>query len=177
VVLTVLLGVVLISVLIAIHRTETRRAYWLGFTLFGSAYLGLSLVPPIESRLITTKALALLDSKLPRLNPIANLDFDKDGWMDIVVANNSRPLALAFYRNNGDGTFQDESAAAGLKPASKLYNSFVGAALTGPAGTTENFVRIGHSLFTLVAAFLGGRLSRYVHRRSHDAAGLLSELV
>ena len=37
----------------------------MGFALFGWAYLGLSLVPSIESRLITTKALAYLDSKVP----------------------------------------------------------------------------------------------------------------
>ena len=35
-----------------------------GFALFGWIYLGLSLVPSIESRLITTKALAYLDSKV-----------------------------------------------------------------------------------------------------------------
>ena len=52
------LGMLLISILLAIHRTENRRAFWLGFALFGSAYLGFFLVPSIESRLITTKALA-----------------------------------------------------------------------------------------------------------------------
>ena len=59
------LGMLLISILLAIHRTENRRAFWLGFALFGSAYLGFFLVPSIESRLITTKALAYLDSNVP----------------------------------------------------------------------------------------------------------------
>ena len=44
---------------------EARRAFWIGFALFGWSYLGLSLVPSIESRLMTTKALAYLDSKVP----------------------------------------------------------------------------------------------------------------
>src|SRR5271157_3785369 len=56
------LGMLSVSILLAIHRTEQRRALWLGFALFGWTYLGLSLVPSIESRLLTTKALAYLDS-------------------------------------------------------------------------------------------------------------------
>jgi cbb3-type cytochrome oxidase subunit 3 len=62
---TITLCMLLISILLAIHRTERRRAYWLGFTLFGWTYLGLSLVPSIEPKLITTKALAYLDSEVP----------------------------------------------------------------------------------------------------------------
>ena len=64
-VFTLTLGVLLISILLAVHRTESRRAFWMGFALFGSGYVGLSLIPSIESRLITTKALAYLDSKVP----------------------------------------------------------------------------------------------------------------
>jgi hypothetical protein len=59
------MGILSTSILLAIHRTGTGRAFWLGFTLFGWTYLGLSLVPSIESRLLTTKALAYLDTKLP----------------------------------------------------------------------------------------------------------------
>ena len=47
---SVTLGVLLISILLAIHRTERGRAFWLGFALFGSAYLGLSLVPSIDTK-------------------------------------------------------------------------------------------------------------------------------
>ncbi len=53
---SITLAVLLVSVLLAIHRTESRRAFWLGFALFGSTCLGFSLVRSIESRLITTKA-------------------------------------------------------------------------------------------------------------------------
>jgi hypothetical protein len=42
-------GVLLISILLAVHRIETRRAFWIGFALFGWVYLGLSMVPSIES--------------------------------------------------------------------------------------------------------------------------------
>jgi hypothetical protein len=69
---TLTLGVLLISILLAIHRVEKRRAFWMGFALFGSAYLALSLLPPIESRLITTKGLAYIDSKVPG-RPVGNV--------------------------------------------------------------------------------------------------------
>ena len=62
---TITLAVLLTSILLAIHRTESRQAFWMGFALFGWTYLALSLVPSIESRLATTKALAYLDSKVP----------------------------------------------------------------------------------------------------------------
>ena len=69
---SIMLGILLISILLAFHRTEKRRAFWLGFALFGWIYLGLSMVPPIESRLITTKALAFVDSKVARPIPAAS---------------------------------------------------------------------------------------------------------
>ena len=56
---TLMLTVLLISILLAIHRSDARRAFWLGFALFGWTYLGLSLVPPIETRLMTTKGAGL----------------------------------------------------------------------------------------------------------------------
>src|SRR5271157_2220571 len=64
-VFTLTLAALLISILLAVHRTESRRAFWIGFALFGWTYLGLSLVPSIESGLMTTKALAYPDSKVP----------------------------------------------------------------------------------------------------------------
>ena len=42
---------------------------------------------------------------------VATLDFDRDGWVDLYVANDSSPSAL--YRNNRDGTFADIGTTAG----------------------------------------------------------------
>lgn len=41
-------------------------------------------------------------------------DFDGDGWLDIVVSSSRTSDELRYYRNNGDGTFTDQSEAAGF---------------------------------------------------------------
>jgi len=43
---------------------------------------------------------------------VALIDFDDDGWLDLVVANDTQPNKL--YRNRGDGTFSDEGLSAGI---------------------------------------------------------------
>ena len=168
------LGILLTSVLLALHRAEKRRAFWLGFALFGTAYLGLSLVPSIESRLITTKALAYIDSKVPRMIPagLAYADFDRDGKLDLYVVNNSQPNAL--HPNKATVVFEEATANGGSKSAGiqvtgsgNLYLSNSARLwLRGSVGTTESFMRIGHSLIALALAFVGGQLSRWLHSRS-----------
>jgi hypothetical protein len=168
-VFTLIVGVLLTSVLLAILRNERRRAFWLGFAIFGTAYLGLSLVPSIEFRLITTKALAYISSKMPK--PIPNgvgveyADYDNDGTIDIYVANNSKPNTL--YVSNGNATFQDVTTTVGLNYAGNRGTNFLnihsGLRL---AGTTENFVHIGHSILALIVAFVGGHVSRHVYDKN-----------
>jgi hypothetical protein len=41
-------------------------------------------------------------------------DFDNDGLLDIMVCTWDAGQGMAFFRNKGDGTFEDRSAAAGL---------------------------------------------------------------
>src|SRR5262245_4405569 len=53
------------AVLLAVHRTGRRRAYWVGFALFGWTYLIASLIPQIAVRLPTNLGLAFIDSKIP----------------------------------------------------------------------------------------------------------------
>jgi hypothetical protein len=162
------LGILLTSVLLAIHRTEKRRAFWLGFALFGTTYLGLSLVASIESRLITTKALAYIDSKLPRSMPmgigLAYADLDSDGWVDLFVTNNSQPNAV--YVNKGNGTFQDLSATVSLGYTGNGTLALNNSAGLGLLGTSASFMRIGHSLIALIVALIGGQLSRHLYEKN-----------
>ena len=48
----------------------------------------------------------------------------------------------------------------------KLWGATTGRLPGGWAGTTENFVRIGHSLLALLAGWFGGLLSRRLWRAS-----------
>jgi hypothetical protein len=75
---TLALAVLLVSILFAVHHTGSERAFWLGFALFGWGYPGLSLVPSIEPRLLTAKALAYLDSMVPGRS-VGVLAFSPDG--------------------------------------------------------------------------------------------------
>jgi hypothetical protein len=173
-VFTATLGLLTASVLWAIHRSDRKRAFWLGFALFGWSYLIASLLPPVGPRLLTTKALAYLDSKVPRTTPmgVAFADSDSDGQMDLFVANDSAPNAL--YRNQGDGTFRVVTPvqAANLSTSSGgviVWNSSSSwKLLAGSGGTTESFVRTGHSILTLVVAVLGGVLSRSLRDSFHE---------
>jgi hypothetical protein len=165
-------AMLLISVLLAVHRRDQRRAFWVGFALFGWVYLAASMVTQIEARLVTTKALSYLDSTRLMTRPAgaAYFDYDGDGWLDLRVANTN-----ALYLNAGNGTFQDVTLNSGViansgqpsgngKPWSSPFMTWK--FLTGPTGTSENFIRIGHSLTALVLAFLGGHLSRYLYVRN-----------
>jgi hypothetical protein len=157
-VFTLTLAVLLNSILLAVHRAERKRAFWLGFALFGSAYLGLSLVPSVESGLITTKALAYLDSKMPgRLMVlyIGTYTGSSSGTVNKQVSNFTLSVSGIQAGTAGKGQV-------------KLWDAATGKLLGGWSGTTENFVRIGHSLFALLAGWLGGQLSRRLWRASSD---------
>ncbi len=54
---------------------------------------------------------------------IAVLDFDRDGWLDVYVANDKEPSQL--FRNRQDGTFQDLGYEAGLA-LDRYGNSYAG---------------------------------------------------
>jgi hypothetical protein len=155
-VVTLTLGVLLVSILLAVHRTERRRAFWLGFALFGGVYLAVSQVPSIESRLITTKALAFLESKLSE-RPIVISGRVWDTWSRNLRQNNQTSIAFSPRGNR---------VASGSQGIIRVWDVSGGNPLGTGSGTTENFVRIGHSLLALIFAFVGGRLSCYLHSRN-----------
>lgn len=47
----------------------------------------------------------------------AFFDFNKDGWQDIYMANDKTNTSNILFKNNGDGTFTDISAASGTNLA------------------------------------------------------------
>jgi hypothetical protein len=147
---TLTLGVLLTSILLAIYRSEKGRGFWLGFALFGSAYLGLSLLPSIESMLITTKAFAYLSSKVPG-RPMKSYTLINSGIRSGSPSNQVQSIFLSIDGNQAATDGQGKVA---------IWKAVTG----GWSGSTENFVRIGHSLFALLAGWIGGQLSRRLCR-------------
>src|SRR5256886_1514454 len=58
-----------------------------------------------------TKQAGLYEPEAQKLG-IAILDFDNDGWPDILISNDTQPNQL--YRNNGNGTFTEKAVVAGV---------------------------------------------------------------
>ncbi|HEY7352670.1 MAG TPA: CRTAC1 family protein [Terriglobales bacterium] len=58
-----------------------------------------------------TKRAGLLDNTSKALG-IGLIDYDNDGWMDLLVTNDTQPNKL--YHNNHNGTFSDVGVAAGI---------------------------------------------------------------
>ena len=199
------LGVLLSAVLLAVHRTEARRAFWIGFVLFGWGYLSLSVIPSTESRLITTQALAWLE-KANFLGNRANVlriipDLDRMRAYNLSLDD----LLKATEESRAIGSPEEEQLRQAKLQASPTLEFVLGSSvlasghigdgkpewyrniilkaspegevlrmkdvatvrlgrssffIPGGTGTTENFVRIGHSLFALLVGWLGGALSR-----------------
>ncbi len=60
---------------------------------------------------VTEKA-GITETPLGKAMGVAILDYNKDGWPDIFVANDTQPNRL--YKNNGNATFTDEAVTAGV---------------------------------------------------------------
>jgi len=63
----------------------------------------------------------------------AFLDYDRDGWLDILLVNSGTfprskpvPAPTVLYHNNGDGTFTDVTATAGLLVTAFAFGVAVG---------------------------------------------------
>ncbi len=149
--------ILLTAVLLAVHRTDRRRAYWLGFALFGWAYLVASLIPPVGSRLPTTKGLTFIDSKIPGRHR---------AWATAVLpytnTASTNPVHSVAFSPQGD------TLASSSQGVIRVWDVKTGKLLTGPFATTENFVSIGHSILALLLAFVGGHLSRHLYGQGRD---------
>jgi hypothetical protein len=171
----VTLLLLLAAILLAVHRTWRTRAFWLGFALYGWAYLVGSLIPQIESRLPTTRALAYLDAKVRRQTGlgITYADLDADGQLDVLIANASTPAVL--QSTSRPGQFLDVTAASSSNGSGAGSTALVldpsrsWKLLAASGGTSEHFVRIGHTIAALILAFLGGCFSRHLGSRTQES--------
>ena len=91
---------------------------------------------------------------------------DLDGWELVVTAESAGRGTGEILVGTTVYVKADSLANARRSNRSEhLYSLLVGGKTTGTNGTAENFMRIGHSLFALVLAHLGGHISKSLHRR------------
>jgi hypothetical protein len=147
------IGVLLTSILLDVHRTESRRAYWIGFAVFGWIYLALTLVPSIGSRLITTQAFAYLNSGVRNAfsNTVQGGGTFSGNLKEHTIKAPFQGIILKSRKQRGSLT--------------SYYSAFFG----GGSGKTRNSVGIGHSLFTLLMGWLGAQFSRRLYRSARSS--------
>ena len=77
-------------------------------------------------------------------------DYDGDGWLDLARTNFSDQITT-IYRNNGDGSFQDASIAAGMGVNRKYLGFGVGFGDFDNDGRKDLFIANGHVYAQLAA--------------------------
>lgn len=153
--------VLITAALLAILRSGSRRHFWLGFLLFGGCYLALSLIPGIESRLLSSKGFALVQSLMHQQVPATyDIVFSTDG--SVVRTQPEQVKSLDVYAT--DVQFADATGGN-----LKIWNASTGTFLGSWGGSPENFTSIGHSLLALLLGWCGGLLSRWVGRAASAA--------
>ena len=107
---------------------------------------------------MTTKVLAYADSIVPG-RPIEHTVFRRVTF----------PRAGNNQLTNNAITFSEIQDPTAEKRAVRRWDVAKFKAGSGWSGSSKNLVRIGHSLFALLAAWLGGRLSRRLCQSSRQA--------
>jgi hypothetical protein len=151
------LALLLTAVLLAVHREGSTRAFWLGFALFGWAYLGASLIPAVESRLPTTSGLVALRSLVVEDEPTVQVVGPAP--LIQVLSAGAPPQIPPVVLSPGT-----ELAPSGANLSYTWAFAGNGVMTTGVVARPE-FIPIGHSQLALIVAFLGGHLSRFLYRR------------
>jgi hypothetical protein len=185
-VLTATIGMLLAGVLGMVLRRGPARAFWFGFTLFGSAYLILVFAPwcytNVRPQLLTSKLLAYVHPKLQSSgSPLLAVNSDggvvslrvDDGVRTVKFLDVTTGQQLATLDSSvvNSVAFSDGGTllASGAEPQPQ---TIICNLVTTERPTWEHFERVGHSLFGLLVALVGGLLARYVFaRRSLNDGG------
>ena len=185
-VLTATIGMLLVGVLGMVLRRGPARAFWFGFTLFGSSYLILVFAPwfynNVRPQLLTSKLLTYIHPKLQGTSPLLNYGQRIIGLpgqrVSILVDGSSsvERTAKLWDASTGqqlatlDGHSEVVNSVAFSPDGKLLVSGSVDKAIkiwnvAAQLPTWEHFERVGHTLFGLLVALIGGLLARYVFAR------------
>jgi hypothetical protein len=148
----ILLGAAVLGV---VHRRGARRAWWQGFALFGWGYLFAAFGPwaadAVAPHLPTTAA---LDALYTKMHPTG----DEAQRLSAFVARGggagTATYAITTAAPSGGGSAPTAGMGSGAPPATFTFRVM----LATP--TPEFFRRVGHCLWALLAAVLGGLIGR-----------------
>jgi hypothetical protein len=177
-----------IAVLLVAYRREQQRAFWLGFAVFGGTYLALVLysftadakIEPINSSLLSSNPLHYNSLATTRLTALAyqraipqsrqqEYAAAPAGGSALLVTTGD-PLVVStgtarFYPLVGNAKIvgNDPSVGSALQLANSVLTpnpSYIRA---------DKFLSIGHTLWLLLIAAVGGKICQLIHRSSPRA--------
>jgi hypothetical protein len=177
---TVALLAVLAAIACAIVGRGARRAYWLGFSLFGGTYLVICSAPGLHDSVCPRLATeTLLDFIYPPMAPAeftpppaaVPLAYSPPSFPTVPVPppapapgaqpQPAAPTAFVYYTINTGITMPTQPATRWVAWTRPDRSNGVGSVVgTVPLVSSEAFRQIGHSLFALLLATLGAAFSR-----------------
>jgi hypothetical protein len=186
------LAVISLGLLAAILLRGARQAYWAGFALFGWLYLWMAHWPS-DTGWIGPNQPASWRLQQNETGPLATtrlLAHAYLNWLPMVRTPQVVSTAATPIETSSDGsTFVISSGSLGVggfvDPSAGGYGGVSGGTLTiTPAALPptvpvpvaisyplmHEFMRIGHSLFTIIVAGVGGALATYLYQTRDRAA-------
>jgi hypothetical protein len=136
------------AILGIVHRRDGKRAWWQGFALFGWGYFALALGPwfhaAIAPSLPTTTGLTALFAKLhPSPPQVGWVAYSDTSWTSTATAPGTAP-----------------AITSGTAPPASMTSTIT---LWMPSPSPDHFLRVGHCLWALLAACVGGLIGRAFH--------------
>ncbi len=159
-------GLLCVAGLWAILLRGRERVWWLGFAVLGCAYLSVCL-SPLRSRLSTTHLLEYVHARVVS-SSIATFEVSRVDQSSILyrvvmidgTANSGTVSKSVYYSTPG------ADLLATMEPVNRWRAALPGAA------NLDQFLRIGHSLFALLAGLVGGAATFWFWgRRERSGAG------
>jgi hypothetical protein len=149
------LGAIGFAVLRAAYRTGPKRAFWAGFALFASGYLGACFLPGGEERPRppTYQALEWLYGKLV-LQPAGTTYAFTSGGQVLELQTVSVGTTIDATNRMGSGLATVAFTSPTTGGGATVLRTFLTADL-------RTFQHVGHCLLAVVAGMLGGGLARW----------------
>jgi hypothetical protein len=153
------LAAVGVAVLGAILMRGRERAWWLGFAVFVGGYMAVA-ISPLQLQLSTTHLLDYVHARVVS-SSIATFDvsrFDQSSVLYRIVTSDGG-VNLKTVADSVVNSISAEDLLVSMVPANRWRSMFPGAA------NHDQFLRVGHSLFALLAGLVGGMVAVWFYGR------------